>query len=278
MHFPLVEILFYLAVALAPDGAREIQITAPHFSAHWVLTSEGWHGGQYDKAVWTVKTRSRATAEDDAKEEFADPMLNRHWRRGVLVVGGRFDGFFPVDGFVEPALGRNWPDGAQVDLPVDSFFGKTPAGFVYTTHDGNDRERKYDISYDNDGSPFTDVVLSNYYALHGPNFAERYEVGLRAKAKCADQLPNWNPLGDAPIPISIGRAVELVQQASKQMPIPPRITDIRLTHKMDDGRDFWYYDFFIASQQPHTFGTGLHIGVLLDGTVLFPEPNPWPNP
>ena len=280
MHIPFVEILFFLAVALAPSGTNEIQVTAPHFSVHWVLTPQGWSGGQYDKALWTLKTRPNPPAIDRLKDGFISLEENANWTRAVVVKGGRFAGLFPVNGYVETALGRDWKAGMKIDLPLHSTVEKTENGFIYATPDGNGQERKYLISYNNDGSPYTDTVLSNYLAVSGPNFSERHEVGLRVKAKCADKLPHWTPLDDGPIPISIGQALELVRQASKEMPIPPHVDNIRLRHHVqdDEGRDFWYYEFWIASQEPHTFGASPSIGVLLDGTVIFQEPNPWPNP
>ena len=237
-HVSLTAILFFLAVTNAPKDAKEIQVTGPYFSAHWKLNEEGWKGGQYHlKDLWSIEDGTIVKTE-----------------------GGPFAGKNDVAWEVRPAIGHDWNQKSKVELPHFADVEKTKDGFVYTARQA-DKETKYDISYNNDGSPYTDIPLLDW--LHP------------IKESHAEMLPKWTPHDVAPVPISLGRALALVKEEFEKIPSKPTIKDIQFINgRSDASQEIWYYNFMCEIEHftpRHTIDF-YEVLVLLDGTVLTPQP------
>ena len=251
MFPPTVDIVFLLALAVAPSDAREIQVSAPHFSAHWRATAQGWYGGWTDeKEIWMVKDRT-----------------------SVVIEGGRDAGTCSVAGIVGPALDRDWAHTSRVELWGSFFLEKQGNEFVYS-YAGAPKEGEYHISYNNDGSPATDIELLNYGGGWGPR------ESVRIKATHAERLPKWTPKDGTPVPISVAQALLLVQQEISRNPEAVKITNISLEHAPEDaGANLWYYSFALETRRfnPRHTVVGEFFAVTLDGTLVLPQPRPdWP--
>ena len=250
MFPPMVDVVFALALAVAPGDAREIQVSAPHFSAHWHMTAQGWYGGERDeKEIWTLKDKT-----------------------SVVIEGGRDAGTRSVAGIVAPALNRDWTRTSRVELGA-GFLEKQGGGFIYSWV-GAPKEGEYHISYNNDGSPATDIELY-FYGGHRGSLQS-----LRVKAPQADSLPKWAPEDGTPVPLPVGQALLLVQQALKQTQDAMKITNVSLSRwPSDESAKIWYYAFSLETRRfnPEHVIAGETVAVLLDGTVILPQPRPdWP--
>ena len=203
-HPALLAILFFLAVVNAPRNARDIQITAPNFSAHWKLTPEGWRGGQdHAKDAWSIKN-NRSVVIGGGQEHHDSSSVDNSDK--VLLGGLEADDEDNADvaTFVKPAIDHDWSRKPKVKLSADDYVEKTNAGFVYRTTDSG-RAVKFQISYDNDGSPYTDILLEDW----GDGIMKQdYQI----KESHADSLPKWTPANPGIIPLSVGEALKLLKE------------------------------------------------------------------
>ena len=131
-HPPLLAILFFLAMVNAPKDAHDIQVTAPHFSAHWRMTPEGWRGGQdHAKDVWSIKNNKsivvggvqehdKSSSTDKSDKSLLSGLEEPDDEENVDVAT-----------FIKPALNHDWSRNSKVKLSADKYVEKTNVG-LYT--------------------------------------------------------------------------------------------------------------------------------------------------
>ncbi len=85
-YFPLIQILFWIAVNLAPEGTSQISITAPKDKTWtWTKQESGW-GYSVDQSVYafegsTVTTKSAEKVNKEDVGEFVKGIKEQDWAK-----------------------------------------------------------------------------------------------------------------------------------------------------------------------------------------------------
>lgn len=263
-HTSLIAVLFFLAVANAPKNPSEIQVTGPDFSAHWKMTPEGWRGGQdHAKDIWSIKN-NKSVEVGGGQDHDKNQLINANdlpFGNGLEDSDDEED--VDVATFVKPALNHDWSRKSKVKLSAGEYVEKTDAGFVYTNHEAKSAE-KFQITYNNDGSPYTDILLEDW---GDGTMKQDYQI----KESHADSLPKWTPANPASIPLSVGETLKLLKEKFDKMHIHPTSIDLTLTNGHNDySENIWFYQalYYIEEFEPQHTISGNIVLVLLDGSIV----------
>jgi hypothetical protein len=124
--FPLIHVLFWIAMATAPHGTSQILIESPpEFGAWtWTMQEYGWTQS-VDQSWWTVDG-------------------------GVVTAKGKNVDKQDVSQFVKGIKGikgHDWSASASLDLGQASSLAKVGDTFIYTRHKGSPAEEHFVIKF-----------------------------------------------------------------------------------------------------------------------------------
>ncbi len=120
--YPLIHILFWIALACAPPHASRITIQGPDQSWTWTKQDSGWKRS-VDKSVWTTSGPT-VTSQTDEKTDKQD-----------------------VSEFVKGVKEQRWNSAASLKLGPMKSLTKTGDAFIYTLNEGDPTQRRYVIAY-----------------------------------------------------------------------------------------------------------------------------------
>ena len=120
--FPLLYILFWIALAVAPNDAAQITITSGNETWSWKHSPTGWVQIS-DSSDWSVS----------GKQVFK-------------VVHGAVESH-DVHQFVEGVQGNNWSNTPVLKLGPMKSLESTKDGFIYTVNRGDPTAKAYHITF-----------------------------------------------------------------------------------------------------------------------------------
>lgn len=120
--FPLIHILFWIALMTAPHGASHITISGPDKSWTWTKQESGWIQST-DHSVWTNEgnTIIRKSGEKTDQQDVTE--------------------------FVKGITVQDWGKTASLKLGPMTSLTKTGDSFVYILNEGDPTEKRYVIEF-----------------------------------------------------------------------------------------------------------------------------------
>jgi hypothetical protein len=121
--FPILQILFWIAMTVAPQGTKQIIITGPEMSLTWTNEDGAWKDSE-TRNVWTIDgTKVTSTGTEDKAQ-------------GVEVAG-----------FVKGVKGQDWVESPSINLGAHRSLAKVGETFVYILNEGDPTAKRYVISF-----------------------------------------------------------------------------------------------------------------------------------
>jgi hypothetical protein len=121
-YYPIFQVLFFIAITLAPHGTSSIVLTGPDANWTWTKQESGW-SKSVDQSAWKVDGSiviSRVGA-DENKED--------------------------VSGFIKGVKNHDWKISSSLKLTQQDTLTKKEKTFIYTQNAGQLVERKYVIEF-----------------------------------------------------------------------------------------------------------------------------------
>jgi len=120
--YPLIHILFWIAMICAPHDTSQITITAPDRNWTWTKEESGWIQSE-DHSVWMIES-STVTKKSGEKTDKQD-----------------------VTKFVKGIKEQDWNKSASLKLRPMTSLTKTGDTFVYTQNEGDPTKERFVIEF-----------------------------------------------------------------------------------------------------------------------------------
>ena len=124
LAYPILHILFYIAMWFAPADVDRVSITGPDGTFQLSRASGEWR--------FTSKEGAGTATIKDGK--------------AILTANGKAEGI-PVVSFIAAAIGHDWTKQSKITLQDQDTLEKTPDGFVLRIDDGKPGMKEYRITY-----------------------------------------------------------------------------------------------------------------------------------
>jgi len=120
--YPLIHILFWIALSLAPQDTSQIVITAPDQTWTWTREKSGW-SHSVDRSVWSVEGSS------------------------VISKSGEKTDKQDVSEFIKGVKKQDWSESPSLKLGPKTSLTKKGDTFVYTQDEGEAAEKRFVIEF-----------------------------------------------------------------------------------------------------------------------------------
>jgi hypothetical protein len=120
--YPLVHILFWIAMISSPQGASQITITGPDKNWTWTKQESGW-SQSVDHSVWIIEGNT------------------------VISKSGEKTDKQDVSEFVKGIKEQDWNKSASLKLRPMTSLTKAGNAFVYTQNEGDPTEERFVIKF-----------------------------------------------------------------------------------------------------------------------------------